>query len=62
MNLYCYRGGDFGDDLNPWIWGALTPELLDESQDELLLGIGTLINSNVPPAPKKIVFGTEWVT
>ena len=59
MTLFYYRGRHFGDDLNPWIWGALAPELLDDTHDALFLGIGTLINSNVPAAPKRIVFGTR---
>lgn len=58
MDLFYYKGGNFGDDLNPWIWETLAPELFDGERDTLFLGIGTLINSNVPAAPLKVVFGT----
>ncbi|HRG56916.1 MAG TPA: hypothetical protein PLG56_12795, partial [Lacunisphaera sp.] len=59
MKLYYYRDpiGNFGDDLNPWIWTSLLPEILDGDDKELFLGIGTVINSAVPAAPRKLVFG-----
>ncbi len=59
MRLHYYRDpvGNFGDDLNPWIWYSLLPELFDDSDDTLFLGIGTIINAGVPTAPDKLVFG-----
>jgi succinoglycan biosynthesis protein ExoV len=60
MKLHYYRDprGNFGDDLNPWLWGRLLPELLDSNPDELLLGIGTIINNRVPSTPHKHVLGS----
>lgn len=60
MKLYYYKDsrGNFGDDLNPWIWNVLAPELLDDDGANLLVGIGTLINSKAPRRPRKIVFGS----
>lgn len=60
MKLFYYKSaqGNFGDGLNPWIWEALAPELFDDDASTIFLGIGTLINSNVPVAPAKVVFGT----
>jgi succinoglycan biosynthesis protein ExoV len=60
MKLYYYKDpkGNFGDDLNPWIWNALAPGLIDSDDSTLLLGIGTLINSRVPRKPQKLVFGS----
>lgn len=60
MRLYYYRDpvGNFGDDLNPWLWPQLIPGLFDEDDGTLFLGIGTLINHRVPAAPRKVVLGT----
>ena len=38
------RGGNFGDDLNPWLWRQLIPECLDENDGTALVGIGTLLD------------------
>lgn len=60
MKLYYYvdRDGNFGDDLNPWLWGKLIPELINDNEDEIFIGIGTLLNDRVPEKPKKVVFGS----
>lgn len=60
MQLFYYKDpkGNFGDDLNPWIWNALAPEIFDDDESTVLVGIGTLINSKAPAAPRKIVFGS----
>lgn len=60
--LYYFRGTrpNFGDELNPWLWPRLLPGLLDDTSDELFLGTGTILNSAVPTAPRKIVFGSGY--
>jgi len=73
MKLYYYRAepGNFGDDLNLWLWPRLLgrsfpglcyhdPRYAAENEDEaaLFLGIGTLLNRTVPIQPMKLVFGT----
>ncbi len=60
MKLYYYKDatGNFGDDLNSLIWYGLAPELFDDDDSEVLVGIGTLINSSAPVAPTKYVFGS----
>lgn len=60
MKLYYYKhpSGNFGDDLNPWIWETLAPELFDDDASQLFVGIGTLINDKVPAQPQKLVFGS----
>lgn len=60
--LYYFRGArpNFGDELNPWLWPRLLPGFLDDASDELFLGIGTILNSAVPTAPRKIVFGSGY--
>ncbi|MFT3717866.1 polysaccharide pyruvyl transferase family protein [Pseudorhodoferax sp.] len=50
MQLFYYKdsAGNFGDDLNPWIWYSLYPELFDGLSRDYILGIGTLINDRAP--------------
>lgn len=62
MKLLCYKNlhGNFGDDLNAWLWPRLVPGLLDNDSSELFLGIGTLLTSGarIPADPVKVVFGS----
>lgn len=44
MKLLHYRG-NFGDDLNPWLWGHLLGDTLDDDPSERFLGLGTIIGS-----------------
>ncbi len=54
--LYYYRDefGNFGDDLNPWLWSRLLPDLLDDAAVPALVGIGTVVNEQLPAGPKVI--------
>ncbi|MFZ1828837.1 MAG: polysaccharide pyruvyl transferase family protein [Candidatus Competibacteraceae bacterium] len=60
MKLYYFHDpvGNFGDDLNPWIWDQLLPDFFDDDPDILFVGIGTLLNHRVPLAAKRVVFGS----
>lgn len=66
MKLYYYNArengfklGNFGDDLNPWIWHQLIPEMfVNENPSTLFVGIGTLLNEFLPSSPRKIIFGS----
>lgn len=60
MNLYYFRdpSGNFGDDLNPWLWPKIAPRLLTERKEEVLVGIGTLLNHRLPPLPHKHILGS----
>src|SRR5215475_13530307 len=59
MLYYCKpRQGNFGDDLNPWLWSRLAPEVCQPESGPLFLGIGTLLSQKVPKSPLKIVFGS----
>jgi succinoglycan biosynthesis protein ExoV len=60
MKLFHYQDpiGNVGDDLNPWLWGRLIPDLLDDDATTLFLGIGTLLNDRLPAARRTVVFGT----
>jgi len=60
MKLYYWNHEEknFGDQLNPWLWQRLLPDFLDNDENTIFLGIGTLLNNRVPALPKKIIFGT----
>jgi hypothetical protein len=60
VRLYYYQdpGGNFGDDLNAWLWPRLIPELLDGDGSTLFVGIGSILDRRIPQGPRKIVFGT----
>jgi len=54
--------GNFGDDLNDWMWDKYFPGLFDGKPDVAFIGIGTLLGKGAiyatPFAKKRIVFGT----
>lgn len=60
MKLWYFHDaiGNFGDDLNPWLWHRLLPNYFDGRPDKLFLGIGTIIRAEVPREPLKLVFGS----
>lgn len=60
MRLYYFRdpAGNFGDDLNPWLWSRLAPDLLDEDPSDWFVGIGTLLNHRLPPTGRLHVMGS----
>lgn len=62
MKLYYFKSehGNFGDDLNPWLWGKLLPDFFDRDDSELFVGIGTLLNHRLPEKPLKHIFGSGY--
>ncbi|HYO50568.1 MAG TPA: polysaccharide pyruvyl transferase family protein [Chloroflexia bacterium] len=60
MKLFYHKDpiGNFGDDLNTWLWPRLIPDLLDDDDSTLFVGIGTILDNRVPDGPSKIIFGT----
>lgn len=62
MKLFYYKDdiGNFGDDLNPWLWSSLLPNTLDDDDSELFVGIGTLLNHKLPKSPTKYIFGSGY--
>ena len=59
MKLHYYKDGhgNFGDDLNPWLWPRLLPDLFDGDGSEIFVGIGTILDQNLPRAARKVVLG-----
>jgi succinoglycan biosynthesis protein ExoV len=60
MQLYYSKVGNFGDDLNPWLWPRLIPDVLATEPDVLFVGIGTILNHKLPAVSRKIVFGAGY--
>lgn len=62
MELYYYKDefGNFGDDLNPWLWDKLLPGFFDGDEADWMIGIGTLLNHKLPAAGRKHVFGSGY--
>lgn len=60
LKLFYYRDarGNFGDDLNPWIWYSLYPQMFHQQASDHMLGIGTLINDRAPRHGKIHVCGS----
>ncbi len=60
MKLFYYQAKssiqNFGDDLNPWLWSRLLPEL-NECDKSIFVGIGTLLNETTA----NLVSGAENV-
>lgn len=60
MNVTYYKDpiGNFGDDLNEWIWDEIAPFIRDKESIYSLLGIGSIINNLLIKDEKVIVFGS----
>jgi succinoglycan biosynthesis protein ExoV len=53
--------GNFGDDLNLWLWDFLLPGLRDVHSDVLLVGVGTVLNDVLfPKGQRKLVIGSGY--
>ncbi|NJL19693.1 MAG: polysaccharide pyruvyl transferase family protein [Leptolyngbyaceae cyanobacterium SM1_3_5] len=64
MKLHFFRKStpNFGDELNPWLWNQLIPDVFDDQETTAFLGIGTLLNDyaniRVRNARQVVVFST----
>jgi succinoglycan biosynthesis protein ExoV len=53
--------GNFGDDLNLWLWDFLLPGFRERHKDVLLVGVGTVLNRALLPAGgRKLVVGSGF--
>jgi succinoglycan biosynthesis protein ExoV len=53
--------GNFGDDLNLWLWDFLLPGLRDVHEETLLVGVGTVLNTDLlAPVGHKLVVGSGF--
>ena len=62
MKLYYYRGRqpNFGDELNPWMWPQLLPNLFSEDDSSTFSGVGSILYDHFPEDTLKIVFGAGY--
>ncbi|MFT3965880.1 MAG: polysaccharide pyruvyl transferase family protein [Sphingobium sp.] len=60
MKLYYYQApeGNFGDDLNGWLWEELVPGIWDKDDGSVFCGIGTIIGNEMPAASRVTVFSS----
>ena len=59
IHLLTQVGGNFGDELNRWLWPELLGDVTGDARDDVLfIGIGTILDRHLPPARVTIVFGT----
>jgi len=60
LDLFHYHlaSGNFGDDLNLWLWDKILPGWREVFPGHLLVGVGTLINAELPRGVPKIVLGS----
>ena len=53
--------GNFGDDLNLWLWDFLLPGFREVHPEILLVGVGTVLNQVLlPGGVKKLVVGSGF--
>jgi succinoglycan biosynthesis protein ExoV len=53
--------GNFGDDLNLWLWDFLLPGFREIHPDVLLVGVGTVLNrALLPQGGRKLVIGSGF--
>jgi succinoglycan biosynthesis protein ExoV len=61
MRLFYFPGSEgvtnFGDELNVYLWPRFVPSGFDTDDGTQFVGIGTLLNDRLPPAPRTVVFG-----
>jgi succinoglycan biosynthesis protein ExoV len=50
--------GNFGDDLNRWLWPALAPAIWGAEDDIVFVGVGSILNDRIPSARLRVVFGS----
>lgn len=52
---------NFGDELNTYLWPKILPEgFLDDDENELFLGIGSILLDYMPRKPRKYVIGSGY--
>jgi succinoglycan biosynthesis protein ExoV len=76
LRLYYYKDhrGNFGDDINLYLWPRIFPSLVDienpvfafsnkktvEPAETLFVGIGSLLNHHLPDKCQKVIFGSGF--
>ncbi|NMG14123.1 polysaccharide pyruvyl transferase family protein [Aromatoleum bremense] len=50
--------GNFGDDMNLFLWEHFLPGVFDGNDDAMFIGIGTILSADIPKARHRIVMGS----
>jgi len=58
LHYHCDPRGNFGDDLNAWLWNRLLPDGWNAADGIVLVGIGTIIGRSIPKAKQYVVFSS----
>lgn len=60
MKVYAWEtpSGNFGDDLNDWLWADLIPGDWPEGDNVTLCGVGTILTNELPSAERLLIFGS----
>lgn len=60
--MFFYRGavGNFGDELNPWLWPKLLDGCFDDDPSHIFLGLGSILYHDFPTWKRKVVFGAGY--
>lgn len=60
MELFYYKSdiGNFGDDMNPWLWNQLLGSFSEYRSGVQFVGIGSILDERLDNGRKKVVFGS----
>lgn len=58
LHYYKSAAGNFGDDLNRWLWDRLLPDCWSDDDGIHFAGIGTIIQNTMPAAQEWVVLGS----
>ncbi|MFT6896505.1 MAG: succinoglycan biosynthesis protein ExoV [Paraglaciecola sp.] len=58
LGFYECQSGNVGDDLNPFLWSRLIPDLDNGDESKIFFGIGSIFDKRYDSYDKKIVFGS----
>ena len=57
---YKAPGGNFGDDLNQWLWPRLIPDFSSLLPSSVFVGIGTILDQRIPRDQDVAILGTGY--
>lgn len=60
MQLYFFRGPNFGDELNEYLLPKIFPDFFDDDASIRFLGIGSILYDTHPREATKVVFGSGY--
>jgi succinoglycan biosynthesis protein ExoV len=58
LGFYESTNGNVGDDLNPFLWSRLIPNLANGDESTIFVGIGSIFDKRYDAYNKKVVFGS----